>query len=254
MHRPFPEEANRRIASITTDLHFAPTEIARQNLIREGLPAGDIYVTGNTVVDALTGVPPRDEFAEPLLERVDWTRRVLLVTVHRRENLGDQLRGLCRAFRRILASHGDTEIVFPVHMNPRVRDVVFSALQEVPRVHLLEPIGYPDLIEVMRRSHLILSDSGGIQEEAPSFRKPVLILRSVTERPEVVQAGFGQLVGTDPDRVCAATDRLLTDPAAYKHMISGANPFGDGHAAARIVEILVERFALNVPLEAVAGA
>jgi UDP-N-acetylglucosamine 2-epimerase (non-hydrolysing) len=254
MHRPFPEEANRRIASIVTDLHFAPTEVARDNLIREGLPAGDIYVTGNTVVDALESIPPKAHFTEPLLDRVGWERRVLLVTVHRRENLGDVLRGLCRAFQRILASHPNVEIVFPVHLNPRVRDVVFTALQDVPRVHLLEPVGYPDLLEVMRRAYLILTDSGGIQEEAPSFRKPVLILRTVTERPEVVEAGFGRLVGTDPDAVATAAASLLSDLGEYHRMTTGRNPFGDGRAAERIVEILVHRFGLAEPVRAAAGA
>lgn len=253
MHRPFPEEANRRIASIVTDLHFAPTTLARDNLLREGIPAGDIYVTGNTVVDALAGVPPRAHFDEPALERVDWSRRILLVTVHRRESLGEALRGLCDAFRRILALHPDVQIVFPVHLNPRVREVVFAELRDVPEVHLLEPVGYPDLLEVMRRSYLILSDSGGIQEEAPSLRKPILILRTLTERPEVVDSGFGRLVGTDPATVVTETSTLLSDRAAWQRMVAGPNPFGDGRAAERIVEIIARRFGLDTPQVAVAG-
>lgn len=254
MHRPFPEEANRRIASIVTDLHFAPTTLARDNLLREGIPAGDIYVTGNTVVDALAGVSPRVHFDDPALEQVDWNRRILLVTVHRRENLGDALHDLCDAFRRILALHPDAGIVFPVHLNPRVREVVYAELRDVPRVHLLEPVTYPDLLEVMRRSHLILSDSGGIQEEAPSLRKPILILRGVTERPEVVDAGFGRLVGTDPELVVAEASILLSDQAAWQRMVSGPNPFGDGRAAERIVDIIARRFALAPPRAAAAGA
>jgi UDP-N-acetylglucosamine 2-epimerase (non-hydrolysing) len=244
MHRPFPEEANRRIASVATDLHFAPTSRARDNLRREGIPPGDIYVTGNTVVDALAGVRPRTQFDDPALNRIDWKRRVLLVTVHRRENLGEYLHALCGGFRRILARHADAQIVFPVHLNPRVREVVFAELRHVPGISLLEPLSYPDLLEVMRRSHFVLSDSGGIQEEAPSFRKPILILRTVTERPEVVDSGFGRLVGTDPDVVFAAASQLLSDEAAYHRMVSGGNPFGDGHAAERIVSIIAERFGL----------
>lgn len=248
MHRPFPEEANRRIASVATDLHFSPTTLARDNLVREGIPPRDIYITGNTVVDALQSIPPRPRFSEPALDAVDWTRRrVLLVTVHRRESLGDRLVGLCEAFKRILAVHPDVEIVFPVHLNPRVRQVVFAELRDVSGVTLLDPLSYPDLLEVMRRSYLILSDSGGIQEEAPAMRKPILILRSVTERPEVVDSGFGRLVGTDPDLVTAATSSLLSDADAYRRMIGGRNPFGDGRAAERIVSIIADRYGLSRP-------
>jgi UDP-N-acetylglucosamine 2-epimerase (non-hydrolysing) len=254
MHRPFPEEANRRIASVATDLHFAPTELARQHLLGEGIPSSDVYVTGNTVVDALASVPPRIHFDDPALDRVDWSgKRVLLVTVHRRESLGENLHGLCEAFRRILATHPDTHVVFPVHLNPRVREVVYHDLREVDGVTLLEPLSYPDLLEVMRRCYLVLSDSGGIQEEAPSMRKPILILRTVTERPEVVESGFGRLVGTDPDGVVAAASALLRDEAAYHRMTSGTNPFGDGHAAERIVQAIVERFQLQLPARVAAG-
>ncbi len=255
MHRPFPEEANRRIASITTDLHFAPTELARGNLLREGISPGDVFVTGNTVVDSLTSVAPRARFDDPALNTVDWAnRRTLLVTVHRRESLGDELSGLCGAFKRILHRHPDVEIVFPVHLNPRVREVVFRELAGVERVTLLDPLGYPDLLEVMRRCHLILSDSGGIQEEAPALRKPILILRTVTERPEVVEAGFGRLVGTDPAAVAEAAGTLLGDPEAYRRMTAGLNPFGDGRAAERIVDVLEARFGLALPERAALGA
>lgn len=254
MHRPFPEEANRRIASVATDLHFAPTELARENLLREGIPRGDVHVTGNTVVDALTSMPPRLHFDEPGLADVPWSdRRVLLVTVHRRENLGDRLHDLCNAFKTLLATHPDIEIVFPVHLNPRVREVVFAELADQPRVRLFDPISYPDLLEVMRRCYLVLSDSGGIQEEAPVLRKPILILRTVTERPEVVKAGFGRLVGTDPAEVVAVTSALLGDHHAYQAMISGTNPFGDGHAAERILDIIEARYGITtgIPLAAV---
>lgn len=244
MHRPFPEEANRRIASVATDLHFAPTERARDNLLREGIPASEIYVTGNTVVDALASMPPREGFDDPMLERLDWSRPTILVTVHRRESLGGHLHGLCGAFKRLLARHPEAQLVFPVHLNPRVREVVFGELADMPGVNLLEPLSYPDLLESLRRCHFAMSDSGGIQEEAPSFRKPILILRTLTERPEVVESGFGRLVGTDPDVVVAAAGQLLSDAGAYHRMTAGANPFGDGHAAERILAIVAERFGL----------
>ena len=254
MHRPFPEEANRRIASVATDLHFAPTERARHNLLREGIPPRDIYVTGNTVVDALAGIEHRARFDDAALNAIDWTRRVVLVTVHRRESLGEHLHALCGAFRRILARHSEVQIVFPVHLNPRVREIVFADLAGTEGISLLEPLSYPDLLEVMRRSHFVMSDSGGIQEEAPSFRKPILILRTITERPEVVDAGFGRLVGTDPDVVVAAATQLLSDDATYRRMVSGANPFGDGRAAERIVHIIGERFGLPLSRHIALGA
>lgn len=248
MHRPFPEEGNRRIAAIAADLHFAPTTRARDNLLQEGTPAGDIYVTGNTAVDALASIPPRTGFDDAALNAVEWRgKRVVLVTVHRRENLGEHLTGLCQAFTRIVREHPDVELVFPVHLNPRVREVVFSALREVAGITLLEPLSYPDLLEVMRRAHFVMSDSGGIQEEAPSLRKPILILRSVTERPEVIEAGFGRLVGADPEVVVAAARQLLRDDALHQRLASGVNPFGDGHAAERIVQVIADRFRLQVP-------
>lgn len=242
MRRPFPEEANRRIASVATDIHFCPTELARRHLLHEGIPEQDIYVTGNTVVDALRSVPRRDQFDDPALNALAWAgHRILLATVHRRENLGANLRGLCAALRQIAAARPDVRIVIPVHLNPRVREVVFAELSDHPGFLLLDPLSYPDLLEVMRRSVLVLTDSGGMQEEAPALRKPVLILRTVTERPEVVQSGFGRLVGTDPGEVTAAALALLDDPAALAAMTAGSNPFGDGHASTRIVEILWER-------------
>jgi len=244
MHRPFPEEANRRIASVATDLHFAPTERARDNLLREGIQPTEIYVTGNTVVDALASIPPRDRFDDPMLDRVDWNKPTIVVTVHRRESLGGHLHALCNAFKRLLARHSEAQLVFPVHLNPRVREVVFGELHDVPGVNLLDPLSYPDLLESLRRCHFVMSDSGGIQEEAPSFRKPILILRSITERPEVVEAGFGRLVGTDPDVVVAAAGQLLADPGAYRRMVAGTNPFGDGRASERILAIVAERFGL----------
>lgn len=239
---PFPEEVNRRIATCTANVHFAPTNEARNNLISEGIPEGDIYVTGNTVVDALHMVPPRARFETAALNAVPWdSNRVILTTVHRRESLGDHLESICDALEQLVTRHPTLEIVFPVHLNPRVREVVFARLAHVPRIHLLDPLPYPELLEVIRRSHVVLSDSGGIQEEVPSFGKPILILRDTTERPEVVQAGFGELVGTDTARIIERAEALLDDAELYRARVSGVNPFGDGHAARRIADVIRDR-------------
>jgi UDP-N-acetylglucosamine 2-epimerase (non-hydrolysing) len=244
--RPFPEEVNRRMASCVTDLHFAPTERARQNLLAERVADEHIYVTGNTIVDALAEMRHDGVFDDPALNQVGWSlKRVLLATVHRRENLGQSLRNVCAAFRHLVEQDDGLEIVFPVHLNPLVRETVYGELRDVPGITLLEPLEYADLIEVMRRSVLVLTDSGGIQEEAPALRKPVLILRSVTERPEVIESGFGKLVGTDRETVVDEARRVLDDPGVYCSMTSGENPFGDGHAAERIVDIIAERIRLG---------
>lgn len=239
---PFPEEVNRRIATCTADVHFAPTNEARNNLVAEGIPDGDIFVTGNTVVDALHMIPAREQFDTPALNRLPWDQhRVLLTTVHRRESLGEHLESICDALEAIVRMHEHVEIAFPVHLNPRVRDVVHARLGHVPRIHLLDPLPYPELLELIRRSAFVLSDSGGIQEEVPSFGKPILILRDTTERPEVVHAGFGELVGTDATRILARASALLTDRALYEARASGTNPFGDGRASLRIAEVVETR-------------
>lgn len=236
---PFPEEVNRRIATCTANVHFAPTNEARNNLVAEGIPEGDIFVTGNTVVDALQAIPRREHFETPALNAIPWSeRRVLVVTVHRRESLGEHLEAICDAIESIVRMHADVEIAFPVHLNPRVRDVVFSRLANIARIHLLDPLPYPELLELLRRSHFVLSDSGGIQEEVPSLGKPILILRDTTERPEVVRAGFGELVGTDAKRILSRASALLTDDALYQARSSGRNPFGDGRASFRIAEVI----------------
>ncbi len=239
---PFPEEVNRRVATCTATVHFAPTSQARDHLISEGIPEEDIVITGNTVVDALRMIPRMMRFSTPALNAVPWDReRVALVTVHRRESLGAPLEGLCDAFLRLVEMHPDLHLVFPVHLNPRVRDVVHARLAGHPRISLVAPLAYPELLEVMRRSTLILSDSGGIQEEAPSVHKPILILRDCTERPEVIEAGFGELVGTEPAHVVARATALLTDQALYMRRTHGQNPFGDGHAAQRVVDTIEQR-------------
>lgn len=238
MRNPFPEEVNRRVTCCLADLHFAPTDRARRNLVREGVDESRIFVTGNTIVDALRSVPLEAEYEDEGLNRIDFGgRKLLLVTAHRRENHGAPLRSICRALAR-LAATGDVEIVYPVHLNPNVREVVRDELNAVAHVHLVAPVSYVDLLRLMKQSYLVLTDSGGIQEEAPSFNKPVLVLRQATERPELIEAGAGMLVGTDADRIYAEATRLLNDEAAYTAMTGVRNPFGDGHAAERIVDIL----------------
>ena len=240
--RPFPEEVNRRVTTCVTDLHFAPTQLARENLLRERVPEEQIFVTGNTVVDALALTQQVGIFDDPKLNAIDWdTRQVILATVHRRENLDANLRDICAAFRRIVELYPKVEIVIPLHLNPLVRQIIFEEVQEVEGISLLEPLAYPEMIEVMRRSAIVCTDSGGVQEEAAALQKPVLILRTVTERPEVVDSRFGELVGSDSDLIVDEVGRLLTDPIAYAGMTSGENPFGDGRAAERIVDILEER-------------
>jgi len=242
--RPFPEEVNRRMTSCVTDIHFAPTPLARENLLNERIPDEQIHVTGNTIVDALQLIRHDGSFEDESLNALDWeNRQVILATVHRRENLGRNLRDICAAFRRIVEQHSEVEIVIPVHLNPSVREIIFGELKGIAGIRLLEPLAYHDLIEVMRRSVLVCTDSGGIQEEAPALQKPVLILRTVTERPEVVDARFGELVGSDRELIVDEVHRLLTDPAAYYSMTSGENPFGDGRAAIRIADIIEERSA-----------
>jgi UDP-N-acetylglucosamine 2-epimerase (non-hydrolysing) len=241
LRNPFPEELNRRLATTLSDFHFAPTAAARENLRCEGVADDRIFVTGNTIVDALRRIPRRERFDESRLQQLDWTSgRIALVTVHRRENLGEPLRNICLALAELAHRYRDLRIVFPVHLNPRVRDVVMSELRNVPRIALLEPLGYADLLEVIRRCTFVMTDSGGIQEECPSLRRAVLILRENTERPEVVTSGFGRVVGTECAAVVSAAARLLDDPCEITAMTAGENPFGDGNAARRIVEALIQ--------------
>ncbi|HKO96209.1 MAG TPA: UDP-N-acetylglucosamine 2-epimerase (non-hydrolyzing) [Pyrinomonadaceae bacterium] len=242
-NNPFPEEINRRIAGAVADLHFAPTAGARENLLREGVSAKDIFVTGNTIVDALQAIPPSKEFEASSLSHIDFkSKRLILVTAHRRENHGPNLRSICAALKGIVSRFEDVEIVYPVHLNPNVRTLVYSELDQTPRVHLTEPVSYRDLLEIMRRCFLILTDSGGIQEEAVSFHKPVLVLRNVTERPEVVEVGAGKVIGTDTENIIDEVSDLLANTQRYEQMASAINPFGDGQAASRIVDILAQQF------------
>jgi UDP-N-acetylglucosamine 2-epimerase len=242
LHHPFPEEATRRLVSVLVSYHFAPTQRARDNLLREGVDPSRVWVTGNTVVDALRQLRI-DEPQNEVVAGLDFDRsRVILVTAHRRENHGEPLHHICEAIAQIVRRYPDVQILFPVHANPDVRNAVHGWLGHVERVHLTTPLSYADLLYALRRCELALTDSGGIQEEAPSFDCPVLILRDVTERPEVVEVGAGMLVGTEVSRVVAGVASLLDDDAAYEAMACAPNPFGDGHAAERIVDIVGESF------------
>ena len=236
---PFPEEINRRIAGCVADFHFAPTERARGNLLREGVSTESVFVTGNTIVDALRSIPLEGDFENQALNSVAFNRhRILLVTAHRRENHGVPLMSICEALKALIAKFEDIEIVYPVHLNPNVLKPVRDTLGSIPRIHLVDPISYADLLRLMKRCYLILTDSGGIQEEAPSFHKPVLVLREVTERPEVIEVGAGKIVGTNTGRIVEEASRLLSNSNTYSAMSSTENPFGDGHAAERIVDAL----------------
>jgi UDP-N-acetylglucosamine 2-epimerase (non-hydrolysing) len=240
-YRPFPEELNRRVAGVVADLHFAPTAWARDNLLHEGVPPETIYVTGNPVIDALLMVAGRPYHPESgPLAGLPWERRLILVTAHRRENFGRPLERICAALARIACRYpDDVHIVYPVHLNPHVQGPVYRLLGDVPNVTLLPPLDYLPLVHLMKRCTLVLTDSGGIQEEAPGLGVPVLVLREVTERPEGVEAGTVRLVGTRAEDILREASRLLDDPAAYQHMAHAVNPYGDGHAAEYIVEALL---------------
>lgn len=236
---PFPEEINRRLATVTADLHFAPTAWSQGNLLREGVDEKAIFVTGNTVIDALQYVSKQaepQEITELVTSRLA-TKRLILVTAHRRENFGKPLEDICQALIE-LARRGDVEIVYPVHLNPNVQEPVYRLLEGVEHVTLLPPLDYLPLVHLMKHATLILTDSGGIQEEAPAFGVPTLVLREVTERPEGVEAGTLKLVGTATSRIVEEAKRLLEDESAYAAMSQAANPFGDGHAAEKILRAL----------------
>jgi len=242
---PFPEEMNRRLVSPLAELNFAPTSLARQNLLQESIAPESIYVTGNTTIDALFYTLKRRP-EQPAVPAA-WLKgkRLLLVTAHRRENWGEGIRSICLALADLAARFPDVVVVYPVHPNPIVRDTAQEVLGGKERVHLLAPLDYVDLVDLMRRSTLILTDSGGIQEEAPSLGKPVLVLRKTTERPEGVAAGCARLVGTRRRDIVAAASALLTDPAQYGAMARPANPYGDGKAARRIRQGLAHHFGLS---------
>lgn len=239
MLNPFPEEMNRVIAGRLAKWHFAPTESSRQNLLSEGAVDADIVVTGNTVIDALLSVANRDV---DLPVELDQTKRLILVTAHRRENFGKPFERVCCALLALLERNPDVQVLYPVHPNPNVHETAHRLLGKHPRVVLCEPLDYLPFVAAMKRAYLILSDSGGVQEEAPALGKPVLVLRHETERPEAVQEGVVKLVGTDFDAIVSEAQQLLDDESAYRAMARGVSPYGDGHAAARIVNVLKEHF------------
>jgi UDP-N-acetylglucosamine 2-epimerase (non-hydrolysing) len=239
LDNPFPEEMNRIVAGHLARWHFVPTERSRQNLLREGIADGAIHVTGNTVIDALLEVAATDW---PLDIPLDPDKRLILVTAHRRENFGEPFRAICRAIRRLVDHHADIQVVYPVHPNPNVQSTAHELLGDHPRIRLCGPLDYAPFVEAQKRAYLILTDSGGVQEEAPALGRPVLVLRTETERPEAVDEGVVRLVGTDEDLIVAEASRLLDSPAAYREMARGVSPYGDGHAAERIVTVLRDAF------------
>ena len=243
--QPFPEEINRRVAGVVADLHFAPTEHSRQNLLAEGVPDANILVTGNPVIDALNEIvqrPAPPEAADLLAEKNirPGGRELVLVTAHRRENFDEPLEEICQALRELAKTYSQRlELIYPVHLNPNVKGPVHRLLADVPNITLLPPLQYLPLVHLMKHCKLVLTDSGGIQEEATALGVPTLVLREVTERPEGVEAGVLELVGTDRARIVGSARRLLEDEVAYQAMASARNPFGDGHAAERIVAALL---------------
>ncbi|MCI5892565.1 MAG: UDP-N-acetylglucosamine 2-epimerase (non-hydrolyzing) [Clostridiales bacterium] len=241
---PFPEEINRRITGVIADMHFAPTKRNQENLLRENTPPENIYITGNTVIDALN-TTVRDDyvFSDDGLKCLDWdNKKVIVMTAHRRENLGEPLKNICRAVRRIVDDNPDVQVVYPVHLNPAVREVAFDILGGHERIKLIDPVNADELHNAIKRGYLVLTDSGGLQEEAPSLGKPVLVLRNETERPEAVDAGTVKIAGVDEDTIYNMTKELIVNSDEYNKMAHAVNPYGDGHASERIVKAIIERF------------
>jgi len=244
---PYPEEMNRKLTGSIADLHFTPTITAQENLLAEAVPKETTFITGNTVIDALLATVHRDyKFADEMLANIDYAgKRVILVTTHRRENIGEPMRHVYQALRDIVSEFEDVEIVFPVHRNPLVRQVVESELGHIERVRLIDPLEYEPFANLLARSYLVLTDSGGVQEEAPALGKPVLVLRDTTERPEAIEAGTVKLIGTDKNRVYNEARLLLADSSEYDRMANACNPYGDGHAARRIVETILWKYGFS---------
>ncbi len=243
-YSPFPEEMNRQLTGRIADLNFSPTPQNRRNLLAENVPEESVYVTGNTVIDAMkTTVKDGYVFRDEILNNIDFeNRRVIIVTAHRRENLGEPLENICGALKEIVETYTDVELVYPVHLNPAVRETVFGILGDVDRVHLIDPLDVLELHNAMARSFMVMTDSGGIQEEAPALAKPVLVLRRETERPEAVEAGTVKLAGVNKDDIVRLAKELLDSPDAYNAMAHAANPYGDGEASRRTVEAILYAF------------
>ncbi|MFD6208247.1 non-hydrolyzing UDP-N-acetylglucosamine 2-epimerase [Peribacillus sp. NPDC060253] len=245
-HSPFPEEMNRQLTGVLADLHFAPTKQASENLLSENKNNDFIHITGNTVIDALK-TTIQEDYMHPILNGLNGDR-MLLMTVHRRENIGKPMEGIFRSVKRLLDEHGDIQVVFPIHKNPVVREIAYEIFQNTDRLHLIEPLEVIDFHNFAARSHLILTDSGGVQEEAPSLGVPVLVLRDTTERPEGIEAGTLLLAGIEEERIYQLTNNLLTNEDAYRKMATASNPYGDGFASKRIVEILLKHCEMKSPL------
>lgn len=244
MYSPWPEEFNRRVAGLVAHLHCAPTDRAAKNLLREGMPSQQVHVTGNTVIDALTWTLERERLQSgQWVEKYSMLTRskMVLITGHRRENFGEGFAQICDAIRRLAGTFTDTDFVYPVHLNPNVQKPVHEALEALANVHLVPPASYPEFVWLMDRSYLILTDSGGVQEEAPSLRKPVLVMRETTERPEAVDAGGVELVGASCGNIVRAVSRLLRDSAEYARRQIESNPYGDGNSARRIMDLVTSR-------------
>lgn len=237
-YSPYPEEMNRQLTGVMADLHFAPTEVSKKNLLDENKNPNTIYVTGNTAIDALA-TTVSEHYTHPVLEKIA-NDRMILLTAHRRENLGEPMRHMFRAITRLLAEHEDVQVVYPVHMNPAVREIANEILGDNKRVHLIEPLEVFDFHNFAANSYMILTDSGGVQEEAPSLGKPVLVLRDTTERPEGIAAGTLKLAGTEEEMIYSLAKELLEDKEAYEAMAKASNPYGDGHASQRIVKALLD--------------
>jgi UDP-N-acetylglucosamine 2-epimerase (non-hydrolysing) len=250
IYNPFPEEANRRFVSVVTEIHFAPTAVSRDALLAEGVPAAKIVVTGNTVVDALRGLSqlPHSWEDTPLAGIPADGSRLVLVTSHRRESLGSDQENMCLALKDLVNRHPDIRVIYPVHMNPKVRSTINALLGGVDRIHLTEPLDYITFVSLLRRCFLVLTDSGGIQEEAPTFHKPVLVLRKVTERPEASQFGMAKIIGMSREGIFSEVERLLSDTEEYKQMSEGENPYGDGRASERIIEAITRWHQGKTPL------
>lgn len=246
-YSPYPEEINRKLTGAMSDIHFSPTSTSKANLLREGVKEESIYITGNTAIDALITTVKKDfTFYTEELRKLDYdSKRVIMVTAHRRENLGEPLENICRALKTIAETYEDVEIVYAVHKNPEVRETVFGILDNMPGVHLLDPLDVAEMHNLMAKCHMVLTDSGGLQEEAPSLGKPVLVLRTETERPEAIEFGTLKLAGVNEKDILELAETLLNDEKEYLRMANAVNPYGDGHASARIIESLLFHFGVT---------
>ena len=240
-YSPYPEEMNRQMVDRLSDMYFAPTEISKNNLLKENIDESKIYITGNTAIDAMSTTVD-EKYTHPELDWIKPGERMILLTAHRRENLGEPMRHIFRAIKRVVDEFSDVKVIYPIHMNPRVREVANEVFGDADRVKLIEPLEVFDFHNFQNKSYIILTDSGGIQEEAPSLGKPVLVLRDTTERPEGIKAGTLKLVGTDEDVIYEETKKLLLDKKEYEKMSKASNPYGDGHASERIVDAIIEYF------------